>query len=278
MGPLATTDPDEWWRVLEVNLRGPLYCTSAVLPSMIARGRGRIINISSSVGYTAVPLVSAYVVSKTALFRLTENLAAETRTQGVAVFAVNAGLVRTKMSEAALSCGEPSVESFFADAFAHDNDVPAEAAALLGGAPRDRSDRRSVRAQHSRNRRSGPDGGASRRDPTAGALRSARARIVRAHPASRRADQGGQRVDDLRGDVILGHPTRRRRLLSTGIKVRRLASAGPSRVLLVVDDERVPSSACALRAGTGSLRTSVRERSVETTGHRHDVTAAVARA
>jgi len=131
VGPLAATDPDEWWQALEVNLRGPLYCARAVLPGMLARGHGRIINISSSAGLAAIPMLSAYAVSKTALYRLSENLAAETRGHGVMVFAVNPGLVRTAMSESALSCGEPSIEQWFSDAFASQDDVSAESAAAL---------------------------------------------------------------------------------------------------------------------------------------------------
>jgi NAD(P)-dependent dehydrogenase (short-subunit alcohol dehydrogenase family) len=86
VGPLAATDPDNWWQTLEVNLRGPLYCTRAVLPGMLTRRHGRIVNVSSGVGLTAIPMLSAYVVSKTALYRLSENLAAETRGHGVMVF------------------------------------------------------------------------------------------------------------------------------------------------------------------------------------------------
>ncbi len=131
VGPLAATDPDDWWQVLEVNLRGPLYCARAVLPGMLARGHGRIVNVSSGAGFAAIPMVSAYVVSKTALYRLSENLATETRGHGVLVFAINPGLVRTAMSEAGLSSGEPSVEQFFADAFANQDDVSAEVPATL---------------------------------------------------------------------------------------------------------------------------------------------------
>jgi len=40
MGPVWETDPDDWWRVVEVNLRGPLLCAWAVLPDMIARRNG----------------------------------------------------------------------------------------------------------------------------------------------------------------------------------------------------------------------------------------------
>jgi NAD(P)-dependent dehydrogenase (short-subunit alcohol dehydrogenase family) len=131
VGPLAATDPDEWWQALEVNLRGPLYCARAVLPGMLARGHGRIVNVSSGAGLAAIPMLSAYAVSKTALYRLSENLAAETRGHGVMVFAINPGLVRTAMSESALSCGEPSIEQWFKDAFASQEDVSTESAAAL---------------------------------------------------------------------------------------------------------------------------------------------------
>jgi 3-oxoacyl-[acyl-carrier protein] reductase len=131
VGPLAATDPDDWWQVLEVNLRGPLYCTRAVLPGMLARGHGRIVNVSSGVGFAAIPMLSAYVVSKTAPYRLSENLAAETRGHGVMVFAIDPGLVRTAISESALSCGEPSIQQWFTDAFANQEDVSTESAATL---------------------------------------------------------------------------------------------------------------------------------------------------
>jgi NAD(P)-dependent dehydrogenase (short-subunit alcohol dehydrogenase family) len=47
IGPIWETDPDDWWREVEVNLRGPLLCSWAVLPGMIARHHGRIVNMSS---------------------------------------------------------------------------------------------------------------------------------------------------------------------------------------------------------------------------------------
>jgi NAD(P)-dependent dehydrogenase (short-subunit alcohol dehydrogenase family) len=131
VSPLAATDPDQWWQALEVNLRGPLYCARAVLPGMLARGHGRIVNVCSGAGLAAIPMLSAYVVSKTAVYRLSENLAAETRGHGVMVFAIDPGLVRTAISEFALSCGEPSIEQWFTDAFASQRDVSPESAAAL---------------------------------------------------------------------------------------------------------------------------------------------------
>jgi NAD(P)-dependent dehydrogenase (short-subunit alcohol dehydrogenase family) len=131
VGPIADTDPDEWWQTLEVNLRGPLYCARAVLPGMLRRGHGRIINVSNSSGFAAVPMLSAYSVSKAALYGLTENLAAETRAHGVMVFTIIPGLVRTSMSESALSCGEPSIEQWFKGAFAKEENISPESAASL---------------------------------------------------------------------------------------------------------------------------------------------------
>jgi 3-oxoacyl-[acyl-carrier protein] reductase len=131
IGPISATDPDQWWQALEVNLRGPLYCARAVLPSMLSRGHGRIVNAPSAAGLAAIPMMSAYAVSKAALYPLSENLAAETRGHGVMVFAIFPGLVRTAMSESALSCSEPSIQQWFKDAFANQEDVSAESAATL---------------------------------------------------------------------------------------------------------------------------------------------------
>lgn len=131
VGPIALTDPDDWWQSIEVNLRGPLYCCRVVLPGMLGRGCGRIVNISSGAGFQAWPMASAYVVSKAALYRLSENIAAETRGRGVSVFAISPGFVRTAMNDWCLSCGEPSIEQEFAALYATDDDVPAEAPAAL---------------------------------------------------------------------------------------------------------------------------------------------------
>lgn len=92
-------DAVNWWHVMEVNLRGPFLCAHAVLPGMVSRQRGRIINVSSGVGTIPFALNSGYVVSKAALFRLTDCLAEMTSTHGVSVFAISPGLVRTAMTQ-----------------------------------------------------------------------------------------------------------------------------------------------------------------------------------
>jgi NAD(P)-dependent dehydrogenase (short-subunit alcohol dehydrogenase family)/uncharacterized protein YndB with AHSA1/START domain len=105
LGPIAPfweTDPDLWWRVMEVNLRGPMLCARHVLPGMTERRCGRIINVASGAAIVPFTYFSAYVASKTALVRFTECLAAEARPYGIAVFAVEPGTVRTRMSEYSL--------------------------------------------------------------------------------------------------------------------------------------------------------------------------------
>jgi NAD(P)-dependent dehydrogenase (short-subunit alcohol dehydrogenase family) len=133
LGNAAQVDPDEWWREVEINLRGPFVCARAALPGMIARRRGRIINIVSAAGLQAIETVSAYGVSKTALIRLTEALAAETLPYGITIMAVNPGTLRTSMSDYVLTAPQvreraPMVQQWFEQLFAEGGDTPMEQA------------------------------------------------------------------------------------------------------------------------------------------------------
>ena len=100
---------------------------------MIARRRGRIINIVSAAGLQAIETVSAYGISKTALIRFTETLAAETQPYGIAVLAAHPGTVRTPMSEYAATSPQiqeraPLVQQWFQQLFAEGGDTPMEQA------------------------------------------------------------------------------------------------------------------------------------------------------
>ena len=132
LGPMWEADADDWWHTLEVNLRGPYLCSRALLPGMIARHRGRIINLSTTAATVAVAYMGAYVVAKTALTRFTENLAAELINSGVSVFALDPGTVRTAMSEHVLEseAGKKWLP-WFRKLFDQGRDVPAEKAAQL---------------------------------------------------------------------------------------------------------------------------------------------------
>jgi NAD(P)-dependent dehydrogenase (short-subunit alcohol dehydrogenase family) len=132
LGPMWDADADDWWHTFEVNLRGPYLCSRALLPGMIARQRGRIINLATSAATVAVAHMGAYVVAKTALIRFTENLAAELLNSGVSVFAIDPGTVRTAMSQHLLEseAGNKWLP-WFRKLFDKGRDVPAEKAAQL---------------------------------------------------------------------------------------------------------------------------------------------------
>jgi NAD(P)-dependent dehydrogenase (short-subunit alcohol dehydrogenase family) len=98
-------DAAAWWRVMEVNVLGPLLSSRAVLPGMCERGEGRIVNVASNAAFFRLErdwdasIDSAYQASKAALVRLTEALAAEACAFGVSVFAISPGMVKTEMTE-----------------------------------------------------------------------------------------------------------------------------------------------------------------------------------
>jgi acyl-CoA synthetase (AMP-forming)/AMP-acid ligase II/NAD(P)-dependent dehydrogenase (short-subunit alcohol dehydrogenase family) len=101
VGPLWDTDPQEWTRTFDVNVNGAFELSRLVLPDMIARGHGRIINITSNAAVYRWPLLSAYAASKAALLKLSETLAVETGRHGVAVLSFDPGLLPIGLGESA---------------------------------------------------------------------------------------------------------------------------------------------------------------------------------
>ncbi len=131
-GPLGMTwemTDAAWWRCMDINVRGPMLCSSAVLPGMIARQSGRIVAVASNAGIGAMAGASAYSVSKCALIRLCENLAVEAAPHGIPVFSIDPGIVRTAMSESALA--SETLGEQFGQYFAEGLDVSPELAAVL---------------------------------------------------------------------------------------------------------------------------------------------------
>lgn len=96
-GPLWQMDPDQWWHIQEVNVKGPFLAMHTVLPGMLERGAGRIINMGSFAANSTGPGGSAYSTSKAALQRLTEGAAADLEGTGISVFAISPGFVWTDM-------------------------------------------------------------------------------------------------------------------------------------------------------------------------------------
>jgi 3-oxoacyl-[acyl-carrier protein] reductase len=92
-------DPTDWWRVFEVNVLGVYLCCRAVIPGMLERGRGRIVNVASGAAYLPGSKSTAYSASKAAVHRFSETLANQLEPHGIPVFSISPGLVRTRMTD-----------------------------------------------------------------------------------------------------------------------------------------------------------------------------------
>ena len=100
--PLVKTGDELWQRHLAINLNGTFYFMRAALPSMIERGWGRIINVSSIAGKTGAPYIAAYAASKHGVLGLTRSVALEVAAKGVTVNAICPGYVETEMTTRAI--------------------------------------------------------------------------------------------------------------------------------------------------------------------------------
>ena len=90
-------EPQEWWRILEVNVLGVYLCCRTVIPGMIERGGGRIVNVASGAAYLPGSTSTAYAASKAAVHRFSETLATQLAPHGIPVFSISPGLVRTEL-------------------------------------------------------------------------------------------------------------------------------------------------------------------------------------
>jgi len=126
--PLSDMDADAWWRVHETNVRGPMLYAKAVLPGMLERGAGFIVNIGSYIGIRPSPLATAYSTSKAALARFSDCLAAEVADQGVQVFCVSPGIVLTDMTRSL-----PFINDIPREEFSQPEDIAALVCELLTG-------------------------------------------------------------------------------------------------------------------------------------------------
>ncbi|MED5243547.1 3-ketoacyl-ACP reductase [Priestia megaterium] len=97
-GSFLELDPAEWKQIIEVNLMGVYYVTRAVLPQLIEKNGGDIINISSTAGQKGAPVTSAYSASKFGVLGLTESLALEVRKHNIRVTALTPSTVATELA------------------------------------------------------------------------------------------------------------------------------------------------------------------------------------
>jgi len=114
IGPTVNAPIDEWVKAAEINLIGCFHLVRAVLPGMLAQGRGKIVHFSGGGAAYARPYFTAYSASKAAVVRFTESLAEELRSAHIDVNAIAPGPVYSKMwdqmREAETTGGRPLAE------------------------------------------------------------------------------------------------------------------------------------------------------------------------
>ncbi|MER7704399.1 SDR family oxidoreductase [Kitasatospora sp. NPDC097605] len=96
--PLWETDVNQWWQVVEVNLRGPYNLLRCVLPGMVERRRGRVVNLNSGFALRPDGHYTAYATSKGALLQLSDNLADSLAEHRVVILDISPGAVETDMT------------------------------------------------------------------------------------------------------------------------------------------------------------------------------------
>ena len=116
IGLLVENDVGPWVETVLVNLVGTFLCCRAVLPYMMKRRSGKVINLSGGGAAYPKPRFSAYACSKAAVVRLTETLAEDVKDYNIQVNAIAPGIVKTRMVEQIVATGEAAGERALADA------------------------------------------------------------------------------------------------------------------------------------------------------------------
>lgn len=109
VSPVQDFPDDKWDAIIAINMTSNFHAMKAALPGMLARGRGRIINIASAHGLVASPFKSAYVTAKHGVVGMTKSVALEIATTQITCNAICPGFVRTPLAEAQV---KPLAEKF----------------------------------------------------------------------------------------------------------------------------------------------------------------------
>ena len=106
LDPIQTGNLDDWDAMMDINVKGLLYVSKAVIPQMTERQSGHIINIGSSAGKEVYPKGNVYCGSKHAVLAITEGMRIDLNPFGIKVGAVNPGLVETEFSQVRFKGGK----------------------------------------------------------------------------------------------------------------------------------------------------------------------------
>ena len=99
LDPIQSGSTDDWDAMLDINVKGLLYVTKAILPKLLSRQSGHIINIGSTAGKEVYPNGNVYCASKHAVDALSQGMRLDLNGKGIKVGAINPGLVETEFSE-----------------------------------------------------------------------------------------------------------------------------------------------------------------------------------
>jgi NADP-dependent 3-hydroxy acid dehydrogenase YdfG len=126
---------DDWDAMIDGNVKGLLYVTKAVLPQMIERRSGQIINVGSIAGKEAYPKGNVYCASKAAVDSFTQGLRVDTNPYGLRIGAIHPGLVETEFSEVRFKGDHQKAESVYSTITALTAADVADAIAYMAEAP-----------------------------------------------------------------------------------------------------------------------------------------------
>lgn len=113
MDPIESGSLDDWDAMLDINVKGLLYVSKAILPQMVERKSGHIINIGSTAGKEVYPKGNVYCASKHAVDAINQGMRIDLNPYGIRVGAVNPGLVETAFSKVRFKGDEARAETVY---------------------------------------------------------------------------------------------------------------------------------------------------------------------
>ncbi|OBQ55076.1 SDR family NAD(P)-dependent oxidoreductase [Tamlana sp. s12] len=112
LDPIHEGDIDDWDTMIDINVKGLLYVSKAIIPQMTKRHSGHIINLGSSAGKEVYPKGNVYCASKHAVLAITEGMRLDLNPYGIKVTAINPGMVETEFSRVRFK-GDPAADSVY---------------------------------------------------------------------------------------------------------------------------------------------------------------------